>query len=150
YQQIQGTKPQSIGVGLNDSPVGLAAWIVEKFHGWSDLDPSSRLVVEQKFTKDELLTNISVYWFTQSITSSARIYYENRNTPARNEMGFIDVPTAGAIFPAEIYLTPRIWAESQYNIVRWTPMPRGGHFAAMEEPDLLIEDIRAFFRQLKN
>ena len=149
YQQIQGTKPQSIGVALNDSPAGLAAWIVEKFYGWSDLDRSNPLGVEQKFTKDEILTDISVYWFTQSITSSARIYYENRNFPAREEMGFISVPTAGAIFPSEIYITPRLWAESQYNIVRWTQMPQGGHFAAMEEPDLLIEDVRAFFAQLR-
>ena len=149
YQQIQGTKPQSIGVALNDSPAGLAAWIVEKFYGWSDLDRNNPLGVEQKFTKDEILTDISVYWFTQSITSSARIYYENRNFPAREEMGFISVPTAGAIFPSEIYITPRLWAEAQYNIVRWTQMPQGGHFAAMEEPELLIEDVRAFFAQLR-
>ncbi len=149
YQQIQGTKPQSLGVGLNDSPAGLAAWIVEKFNGWSDLDPNLAGGVEQKFTKDEILTDISLYWFTQTITSSARIYYESRNAPATQSPGFVEVPTAGAIFPAEIYLTPRLWAEGQYNIVRWTIMPRGGHFAAMEEPELLIEDVREFFRSLR-
>jgi microsomal epoxide hydrolase len=146
YQQIQGSKPQSLGVGLNDSPAGLAAWIVEKFHGWSDL-PNNH--PEDKFSKDELLTNISVYWFTQSITSSTRIYYENRAVPMSEPLGFVSVPTAGAIFPKEIYLTPRLWAEQSYNIVRWTEMPRGGHFAALEETDLLLADIRAFFRQLQ-
>lgn len=149
YQQIQGTKPQSLGVALNDSPAGLAAWIVEKFHGWSDIDQQSVNGLDAKFTKDEILTDISVYWFTASITASTRIYYESRNFPASEPLGFISVPTAGALFPAEIYITPRLWAESQYNIVRWTPMPRGGHFAAMEEPELLLEDVRAFFRSLR-
>jgi microsomal epoxide hydrolase len=151
YQQIQGTKPQSIGVALNDSPAGLAAWIVEKFHGWSDIDRRlpAGYGLEEKFTKDEILTNISLYWFTSSITSSARIYYENRNVAMPEPLGFVTVPTAGAIFPSEIYLTPRIWAEASYNIVRWTPMPQGGHFAAMEEPELLLEDVRAFFRTLR-
>jgi microsomal epoxide hydrolase len=151
YQQIQGTKPQSIGVALNDSPAGLAAWIVEKFHGWSDIDRRlpAGYGLEEKFTKDEILTNISLYWFTSSITSSARIYYENRNVAMQEPLGFVTVPTAGAIFPSEIYLTPRIWAEASYNIVRWTAMPQGGHFAAMEEPELLLEDVRAFFRTLR-
>ncbi|MCB1664859.1 MAG: epoxide hydrolase [Pseudomonadales bacterium] len=149
YQQIQGTKPQSVGVALNDSPAGLAAWIAEKFHGWSDIDQQSVNGLDAKFSKDDILTDISVYWFTGTITSSARIYYESRNFPMREPLGYVSVPTAGAIFPKEIYITPRLWAESQYNIVRWTPMPRGGHFAAMEEPDLLLEDVRAFFRTLR-
>jgi len=146
YQQIQGSKPQTLGVGLNDSPAGLAAWIVEKFHGWSDLPAGDP---EEKFTRDEMLTNISLYWFTRSITSSTRIYYENRNVPMSEPLGYVSVPTAGAIFPKEIYLTPRLWAEQSYNIVRWTEMPRGGHFAALEETQLLLEDVRAFFRQLR-
>ncbi|HBN15434.1 MAG TPA: multidrug MFS transporter, partial [Pseudohongiella sp.] len=148
YQQIQGTKPQTLGVALNDSPAGLAAWIVEKFHGWSDIDQQSVDGLDAKFSKDDMLTDISIYWFTASITSSARIYYENRNFPAAEPLGYVEVPTAGAIFPKEIYLTPRRWAEEQYNIVSWTLMPRGGHFAAMEEPELLLDDIRAFFRSL--
>ncbi|MAO40326.1 MAG: hypothetical protein CMK70_08905 [Pseudohongiella sp.] len=148
YQQIQGTKPQTLGVALNDSPAGLAAWIVEKFHGWSDIDQQSVDGLDAKFSKDDMLTDISIYWFTASITSSARIYYENRNFPAAEPLGYVEVPTAGAIFPKEIYLTPRRWAEEQYNIVRWTLMPRGGHFAAMDEPELLLDDIRAFFRSL--
>ncbi|MDP2140506.1 MAG: epoxide hydrolase [Gammaproteobacteria bacterium] len=149
YQQIQGTKPQTLGVGLNDSPAGLAAWIVEKFHGWSDIDRSLPNGLEEKFTKDEMLTNISLYWFNQAITSSARIYYENRNVAMTEPVGYVEVPTAGAIFPAEINLTPRLWAEEHYNIVRWTRMPQGGHFAAMEEPELLLTDIREFFRPLR-
>ena len=148
YQQIQGTKPQTLGVGLNDSPAGLAAWITEKFHGWSDMDSGVAGRPESRISKDDMLTNISIYWFTQSITSSSRIYFENRNAAAAEPIGFITVPTAGAIFPAEIYLTPRAWAEAHYNIVRWTEMPSGGHFAALEEPELLLQDIRAFFRGL--
>ncbi len=148
YQQIQGTKPQTLGVGLNDSPAGLAAWITEKFHGWSDMAKGITGRPESRISKDDMLTNISIYWFTQSITSSSRIYFESRNAAEADPIGFITVPTAGAIFPAEIYLTPRLWAEAHYNIVRWTEMPRGGHFAALEETELLLQDIRAFFRGL--
>ncbi len=145
YQAIQGTKPQTLGYGLNDSPTGLAAWIVEKFHGWSDNDGD----VESAFTKDEMLTNITLYWVTQTITSSSRLYYESGNTPSTRRVGYIDVPTGAAIFPKEISFTPRRWAEARYNIVRWTLMPRGGHFAALEEPELLVDDIRAFFKGLR-
>ena len=145
YQQIQGTKPQTLGYGLNDSPAGLAAWIVEKFHGWSDHDGD----LESAFTRDELLTNITLYWVTETITSSTRIYFESRNTPSTRPVDYVGVPTAAAIFPKEITFTPRRWAEARYNIVRWTRMPRGGHFAQMEQPHLLAEDIRAFFRPLR-
>ena len=149
YQRIQGTKPQSLGYGLNDSPAGLAAWIVEKFHGWSDLPQGAEGDLNNSFTKDELLTNVSIYWFTQSITSSTRIYYENGKTPAQKPIEFIDVPTGAAIFPAEIYITPRSWAAAAYDLVHWTVMPRGGHFAALEEPELYLEDLREFFRGLR-
>jgi microsomal epoxide hydrolase len=145
YQEIQGTKPQTLGYGLNDSPAGLAAWIVEKFHGWSDHSGD----VEEAFTRDELLTNITLYWVTETITSSTRIYYESRHAPVTRPVQYVEVPTAGAIFPKEIYFTPRTWAEARYNIVRWTVMPRGGHFAALEEPELLVDDIRAFYRELR-
>jgi microsomal epoxide hydrolase len=145
YQEIQGTKPQTLGWGLNDSPAGLASWIVEKFHGWSD-HPGD---VERAFTRDELLTNITLYWVTETITSSTRIYYESRHAPTTRPVAYVEVPTAGAIFPKEIYFTPRAWAEARYNIVRWTEMPRGGHFAALEEPELLVDDIRAFYRELR-
>jgi pimeloyl-ACP methyl ester carboxylesterase len=143
YFLIQSTKPQTIGYALDDSPVGLAAWIVEKFRAWCDCDGD----VEKKFTKDELLTNIMLYWATQSGASSARIYYENQR--ALNQPGRVQVPTACAVFPKEISIPPRRWVEQQYNLTRWTEMPRGGHFAALEEPELLVEDVRSFFRPLR-
>ncbi len=149
YQQIQGTKPQSLGYGLADSPAGLAAWIVEKFHGWSDLPQGPDGNLLNNFTMDELLTNISIYWFTNTITSSARIYYENRNTPPGKSMTYIDVPTGAAIFPAEIYIVPKSWAEAAYDLRHWTVMPRGGHFAALEQPELYLEDVRSFYRLLR-
>jgi pimeloyl-ACP methyl ester carboxylesterase len=144
YQQIQATKPQTLGFALDDSPSGLAAWIVEKFRAWCDCDGGN---VESKFTKDELLTNITMYWATQSGTSSARIYYENRVAPPNPKR--VEVPTACALFPKEISVPPRKWVEARYNLVRWTEMPRGGHFAALEQPELLIADVREFFRGLR-
>lgn len=150
YQQIQGTKPQSLGVGLNDSPAGLAAWIVEKFHGWTDMPQGPEGDLDDYFSKDALLTNIAIYWFTGTITSSARIYYESRNTPLEKPVGYIDVPTGAAIFPAEIFITPRAWAEAAYDLRHWTVMPRGGHFAALEQPELYLQDVRAFFAGLQN
>ena len=146
YQQIQGTKPQTIGIALNDSPVGLAAWIVEKFRTWCDCDGNPDTV----FSKDELLTNMSLYWFTQSAASSARIYYESRHAPPAATAGQrIEVPTACADFPKEIIWSPRKWLESRYNITRWTEMPKGGHFAAFEQPQLFVDDVRAFFRSVR-
>jgi pimeloyl-ACP methyl ester carboxylesterase len=146
YQQIQGTKPQTIGIALNDSPAGLAAWIVEKFRTWCDCDGSPDTI----FTKDELLANITLYWFTQTAASSARIYYESRHAPvAAGGLRRIDVPTACADFPKEIIWAPRRWVERRYNITRWTTMPRGGHFAAFEQPALLVDDMRAFFRTVR-
>ncbi|NKB31774.1 MAG: alpha/beta fold hydrolase [Pseudomonadales bacterium] len=149
YQQIQGTKPQTLGYGLNDSPMGLAAWIIEKFHGWTDMPQGADGYLDNHFNKDQLLTNVSIYWFTNSITSSTRIYYENRNTPAQKEMGFIDVPTGAAIFPAELFIVPRAWAEAAYDLRHWSVMEEGGHFAALEKPDLYLNDVREFFRLLR-
>lgn len=143
YQQIQGTKPQTLGFALDDSPSGLAAWIVEKFHAWCDCDGN----VESRFTRDELLTNITLYWVTGTATSAARIYYENR--VAAPTTGRVTVPTACALFPKEISTPPRKWVEARYNLVRWTEMPRGGHFAALEQPQLLVDDVRAFFRSIR-
>lgn len=146
YQQIQGTKPQTIGIALNDSPAGLAAWILEKFRTWCDCDGNPETI----FTKDELLTNVSLYWFTRTAASSARIYYESRHAPAAaGGPRRIEVPTACADFPKEIIWAPRRWLEARYNITRWTVMPRGGHFAAFEQPRLLVEDMRAFFRTVR-
>jgi pimeloyl-ACP methyl ester carboxylesterase len=143
YFLEQSTKPQTIGYALDDSPAGLAAWIVEKFRSWCDCDGE----VERKFTKDELLINITIYWVTQTATSAARIYYENQRAPGPQRK--VEVPTACAVFPKEISIPPRRWVEAQYNLTRWTEMPGGGHFAALEEPALLVEDVRAFFRTLR-
>ncbi|MDT8717880.1 epoxide hydrolase [Clostridium sp. 19966] len=140
YMSIQSTKPQTLAYGLSDSPVGLAAWIIEKFRDWSDCKGDLNL----SFSKDELLTNIMIYWITNTIGSSANIYYENVNSLP--ELGFIEVPTGLALFPADILLPPKEWAKKNLNITRWTVLPRGGHFTAMEEPELLAEEIKAFFR----
>ncbi len=146
YQQIQGTKPQTIGIALNDSPIGLAAWIVEKFRTWCDCGGNPETI----FTKDELLTNITLYWATQTAASSARIYYESRHAaPVAGGPRRVEVPTACADFPKEIIWSPRRWLESRYNITRWTVMPRGGHFAAFEQPQLFVDDVRAFFRTVR-
>ena len=150
YALIQSTKPQSLAQGLNDSPAGLAAWLVEKFRAWSDCGGD----IESRFTKDELLTQIMIYWATQSIGSSFLTYYDFANAGAltwikegmKKWIGSSKVPAAFALFPADISRPPREWAERFFNVQRWTEMPRGGHFAAMEEPELLAEDIRTWFR----
>jgi len=146
YSHLQGTKPQTLGYALNDSPIGLAAWIVEKFRSWSDCDGE----LERIFTRDELLTNVMIYWVTESMNSSARLYYETREQPLQLSPAHrVEPPVAMAVFPAEIPIPPRALAERGYNIQRWTAMPRGGHFAAMEQPELLAQDIREFFRPLR-
>ena len=148
YQSIQGSKPQTLAYGLNDSPAGLAGWIVEKFRTWSDCGGD----VESRFTKDELLANITIYWVTETIGSSVRLYCETRRAGRRGQgwgTGPVEVPTGCAVFPGELARPPRHWVEKAYNLVHWTEMPRGGHFAALEEPDLLVEDIREFFRPLR-
>jgi pimeloyl-ACP methyl ester carboxylesterase len=147
YDDQQATRPQTLAYGLNDSPAGLAAWIVEKFRAWSDCDGN----IESRFTRDELLTNLTIYWATETINSSIRLYYESRHAPAPfKEDERVTVPTAFAIFPKDIDQPPREWAERSYNVTRWTQMPRGGHFAALEEPELLARDLRAFFRPLRS
>ena len=147
YQGIQGTKPQTLAFGLNDSPVGLCAWIVEKFRTWSDCDGDP----ERSYSKDQLLTNVMIYWLTQTIHSSTRLYYEERHHPWRlGKEGKISVPTGFAAFPRELARPPREWAERAYNVTHWTEMPAGGHFAAMEKPALLVEDIRTFFRTVRD
>jgi pimeloyl-ACP methyl ester carboxylesterase len=142
YQQIQGTKPQTLGYGLNDSPTGLAAWIVEKFRTWSDCGGD----VESRFSKDELLTNIMIYWVTQTINSSTRLYCESMRSGLFGPFAKrIEVPTAAAVFPKEIYKPPRVWAEAWFDVRHWTRMQAGGHFAALEEPAALVADIRSAF-----
>jgi microsomal epoxide hydrolase len=147
YQWIQGTKPQTLSVGLTDSPAGLTAWIVEKFRSWSDCDGD----VLSVFTRDELLTDVMLYWATAAINSSFWPYYAARHgdwSPAQGPK--IDVPTAYLAFPKEIYRPPRSMAERAYNIRRWTTAERGGHFAALEQPDVLAQDVRAFFREFRD
>ncbi len=144
YVLIQSTKPQTLAYGLSDSPVGLAAWIIEKFYGWSDIEGA----LESKYTKDELLTHIMIYWVTQTINSSLRFYYEERHAPSFKTRQRVEVPVAMALFPKDTP-APRVLAERSLRIERWTEMPRGGHFAALEEPELLVEDLRAFYRSLR-
>ena len=146
YQEIQATKPQTLGYGLEDSPVGLAAWIIEKFQSWSDCGGD----VEHSFTKDQLLTNVMVYWLTATATSSTRLYHEMRQAGAAAlPQARVEVPTGIANYPGEITRVPRRWVEHRYNVVRWSEMARGGHFAAMEVPELFVEDVREFFRPLR-
>ena len=149
YADVQSTRPQTLAYGLNDSPIGLAAWIVEKFRAWSDCGGD----LESRFTKDQLLTNITIYWVTQTINSSMRRYFEKRHDPnltPLNTGNRVETPTAIAMFPGEKALVvPREWAERAYSIHQWTEMPRGGHFPAYEEPGLLVEDIRSFFRRFR-
>jgi pimeloyl-ACP methyl ester carboxylesterase len=119
---------------------------VEKFRTWSDCNGD----VESSYTKDELLNTVMIYWVTQTINSSTRLYYENQRTPWNfGKDDRIGVPCGVALFPGDLSSPPREWAERSYNVQRWTEMPRGGHFAALEEPDLLVEDVRAFFRDLR-
>ena len=143
YQWIQGTRPQTLAFGLADSPVGLAAWIAEKFRAWSDCGG----VIENAIPRDDMLTNISLYWFTGAIGSSFWPYYARMHGPWPIPEGrTVDVRMGYAEFPKEILRPPRAVAERMYsNIQRWTVMPKGGHFAALEQPEALAREIRAFF-----
>jgi pimeloyl-ACP methyl ester carboxylesterase len=153
YAMIQGTRPRTLADGLNDSPAGLAAWMVEKFQRWSDCDGD----VEKRFTKDELLTNVVIYWATETIGSSFLPYYDLTHAGVfrwmvekAKEWGSSSVPAGFALFPKDISNPPAEWAARFFDVQRWTSMPRGGHFAAMEEPELLADEIRAFFRPLRS
>ncbi len=128
-----------MGVGLNDSPAGLLAWIVEKLQAWSDCDGDP----ENVFTRDQMLTNVMTYWVTQTIASSTRLYWENAHSPEPQE--YVGVPTGVARYPKEVLRFPRSWVEQRYNVTHWVEMPRGGHFAAMEQPALFADDLRTFF-----
>lgn len=145
YKAIQSTKPQTLGYGLNDSPVGLAAWIIEKYRAWSDCGGD----VERRFSKDDLLTHVMLYWATETITSSMRDYFENRWLAAPlGPQEVVTVPTAVAVFAHQFIsdgTPPREWAERLYHICQWTEMPRGAHFAPTEEPELLARDLATFF-----
>jgi pimeloyl-ACP methyl ester carboxylesterase len=147
YAVLQATRPQTLAYALTDSPVGQLAWIVEKFREWTD----SEELPEEAVDRDRLLTNVMLYWLTGTAGSSARIYYERAHATGRAARPAepSTAPTAVAVFPAELQLPLRHKADRTENIVRWTEQARGGHFAAMEEPELLVADVRAFFRQLR-
>ena len=146
YALMQATKPQTLAFSLTDSPVGLAAWIAEKFRSWSDCDGD----VERVFSLDALLTDISIYWFGDSLNASLRLYKENRRQPLVFAPGERVIPPLGmAVFPHELMLPPRSWVERVFDVRQWTRMPAGGHFAALEQPERLAADIRAFFRPLR-
>jgi microsomal epoxide hydrolase len=165
YQEIQTTKPQTLGHGLSDSPLGLASWIIDKWHSWSDHAGD----VETVYTKDQLLTNIMIYWVTNTGTSSARLYYESRHVNGRLLPSFFEgflprlpegrvaVPTGCGVFPSQYdrrgipantnQEAARASANVRYNVVHYATMPRGGHFPALEQPGLWLDDLRAFFRE---
>jgi pimeloyl-ACP methyl ester carboxylesterase len=142
YIAMHRTKPQTAAFGLTDSPAGLAAWIVEKLRAWSDNDGD----VERSFTKDEILTNLTIYWLTSTIGSSMRMYRANGQIPAAQHARRVEVPSGFSLFAGDISHPPRAWLERSANVVRLTEPPRGGHFAAFEEPELYAEELRAFFR----
>jgi pimeloyl-ACP methyl ester carboxylesterase len=148
YMALQSTRPQTVAMALNDSPAGLCSWILEKRRAWSD----SHGNVESRFSKDDLCTTMTLYWVTQSYGTSARYYYEaahNLWKASHNRMPMVEAPTGVAVFEKEVFLMPRKWAERYYNLQRWTVMPSGGHFASMEEPAALVDEIRAFYRPLR-
>lgn len=140
YAAQHATRPQSLAVGLNDSPAGLAAWLVEKYRAWSDCGGD----VERRFSKDELLAQLTLYWATETIGSSIRLYYESARDPGA--WGEIAAPVAMAMLPADMYPTPREWLERQGPLARYIELPRGGHFGEHEEPELIAEDLREFLR----
>jgi microsomal epoxide hydrolase len=146
YAAVQSTKPQMAACGLNDSPAGLAAWIIAQFQPGSDCNGD----LESRFTKDELLTHVMIYWLTQTISSSFLHYYEPAHGhTARDMKKFVETPTGFALFPKDLNPAPREWAERFFTVRRWSEMPRGGHFAALEEPQWFVEEIRQFFRPLR-
>ncbi len=143
YSTQQATRPQTLGYGITDSPAGQAAWILEKFWAWTDCDGDPLNVL----SRDELLTNVMLYWATASATSSARLYWESFGKPRTLP---VTVPTGVAVFPKEIITPVRSWMQARYsNITHWQVMPKGGHFAAFEQPDLFVGEVRAFFRTLR-
>jgi pimeloyl-ACP methyl ester carboxylesterase len=142
YAAMHRTKPQTAAVGLNDSPAGLAVWIVEKLRGWSDCGGD----VERAFTKDEILTNLSIYWLTGSIGSSMRMYRANAAIPPAQLARRVEVPSGFSLFQGDVVRPPRAWLERTTQCVRVTEPARGGHFAAFEQPESYAEELREFFR----
>lgn len=146
HVQINSTRPHTLAFALNDSPAGLAAWLLDKYRSYSDCEGE----VERSFTKDELLAQITTYWVTGTIASASRLYYERVQEEADSwSRRRVEVPTGCAIFPRDVKRAPRPWVEREYNVQRWVEMPRGGHFPGVEEPELLVSELRSFFRGLR-
>ncbi|MCV7179284.1 epoxide hydrolase family protein [Mycolicibacterium sphagni] len=146
YMQIQSTRPHSLGYGLDDSPLGLAGWILEKFHSWCDIRDGMPIRI------DRLIDNLMMYWLTGTATSAARLYYEasRAGTSALSDWdGRVDVPTGYAVYPFELLQTPRVWAEARYNLVHYTVQNSGGHFAAFEQPGLFAADVNSYGDKLR-
>jgi pimeloyl-ACP methyl ester carboxylesterase len=149
YMAIQSTRPQTLAYGLTDSPTGLAAWILEKFQAWSDLDDNSAAAT---FGMDRLLDNLMIYWVTNTVCSAARLYAESSRAgtgAAQAWAGNVTVPTGHTVYPYELLQTPRAWGEKRYNLVYWAEEARGGHFAAFERPVAFVDDVRAFARVVR-
>jgi len=145
YAMVQITKPQTLAYSLTDSPVGLAAWIIDRFYGWCDCDGK----IEESFTKDELLTNITMYWATGTIASSMRNYRAEMLSPTLTTEDYVSIPVGLGLFPKDIGgVPPREFAERTLNVQHWTEMPKGGHFTAWEQPELFVEDLRKFVSTL--
>jgi epoxide hydrolase len=145
YSKQQSTRPQTVGYGLTDSPSGQAAWILEKFWAWTDCDGDPLNIL----SRDELLDNVMLYWVTATATSSARLYWESFG-PERRPRHTVTIPTGVAVFPREIVPPVRRWMEANYTDIRhWSEMPRGGHFAAFEQPELFVQEVRKYFRMLR-
>ncbi len=146
YSKLQATRPQTLGYALVDSPIGQAAWILEKFQSWTDCDGH----LENVLTRNELLDNVMIYWLTASGASSGRLYWESFGTAFSPDAdAFVNLPTGCSIFPKEIVPTPRSWAEQRYkNIVYWNELDKGGHFAAFEQPQLFVQEMRNCFSQM--
>jgi epoxide hydrolase len=149
YMAIQSTKPQTLATALTDSPVGQLAWIAEKFRDWTDCEgPDGVRDLERAVARDDVLTDVMLYWLTGTAGSSARMYFETLRTGAFSPSR-LQVPVGVALFPHELFRPPRRWAEAAQPVVHWTEMPAGGHFAALEQPALLVDDVRTFFRPLR-
>ena len=148
YSKQQSTRPQTLAYGLADSPVGQMAWIVEKFYAWTDCERDGSKHPEHVLSRDELLDNVMIYWLGNSAASSARLYWESFNKP---NMAAIDMPVGCSLFPKEIFRCSRRWAEQRFsNIIHWNELERGGHFAALEQPELFLNELRNCFRSLRN
>jgi pimeloyl-ACP methyl ester carboxylesterase len=147
YSKQQSTRPQTLGYGLADSPVGQMAWVVEKFYAWTDCERDGIKHPEHVINRDELLDNVMLYWLNNTGASSARLYWESFNNPS---MQPIAMPTGCSIFPKEIFRSSRRWAEQRFqNLIHWNELSQGGHFAALEQPDVLVNELRTCFRSLR-